>query len=90
MTLSFRGCARPTSPGLVRSFYKPRYALFISMALECLEQNKVWDQAAYGAAAFTKVEAPWQHAYSPGAFPVVPETDLLITSTSLLAKYAPQ
>ena len=75
--------------GLVRSYYRPRYALFVSMAVDCLVHNASWSQAAFSDAVFKQVELPWQtdFASTPG-FSVEPETDLIVTATMLYGKYA--
>ena len=74
--------------GLVRSYYKPRYALLFKMANAALAGNggiSGWDQRAYTSAMLTTVEEPWQTDRT--SFPVEPEADALVVSKAMHAKY---
>lgn len=73
--------------GLVRSYYKERYALFFRIAEATLANGTAWDNDAYCDAIFTEVAKPWQTDTT--TFPVVPESDAIATSRILIAKYAP-
>ena len=68
-------------------FADPRWALFISMANECLATGAVWNQAAYTTKSFNEVELPFQT--STKIYPTAPETDAVATAAALMAKYAP-
>lgn len=72
----------------MRSYYRPRYELFVSMAIECLSNGTVWNQNNYETAVLSTIELPFQKNYSSAwNFPTLPESDLIATSQSLLAKY---
>ena len=71
----------------MRSYYKPRYALFFKMASAVLKAGKGagWDQRAYSEAVLSQVEEPWQTDRT--SFPVEPEADAIDVSKAMHAKY---
>ena len=71
----------------MRSYYKPRYALFFKMASAVLKAGKGagWDQRAYAEAVLSQVEEPWQT--DRRSFPVEPEADAIEVSKAMHAKY---
>ena len=77
--------------GLVRSYYKPRYALLFRMAGAALSANDTsplaqWNQSLFAAAVLAEVELPWQT--STKGFPSHPEGDVIAVSHAMFAKYA--
>jgi hypothetical protein len=65
----------------VRSFYRPRWALYLSMA----QANAT--EAAYCDAVYRNVEQPWQMDRT--TFPIEPEEDAVQVAIALAQLYAP-
>jgi alpha-N-acetylglucosaminidase len=73
--------------GLVRGYYKERWALLLQQATTTIAAGGIWDQAAYCEVMFAQVERPWSNATTP-SFPSTPEHELLDIIDGLYAKYA--
>lgn len=75
--------------GLVRSYYRGRYQLFLDTAMNSLANGTAWKDvnAEYCSDMFLKVALPWQTDTT--TYPVAPEGDAVAVSQKLIAKYAP-
>ena len=67
--------------GLVRSYYRPRWALYLEMA----QRNA--SQAEYCATVLREVELPWQKDFK-SSFPVKPEEDAIAVAREMARVYA--
>jgi hypothetical protein len=87
-----RDYAKKEWGGLVRSYYKKRYALFFQMVDDLLARDgdttlySPWDQQLYQQWVLERVELPWQTDTT--TFPVVPTRDAVAVAEKMFARYA--
>ncbi|KJE88736.1 lysosomal alpha-N-acetyl glucosaminidase [Capsaspora owczarzaki ATCC 30864] len=70
--------------GLMSSYYRPRWELFVSFASAAAESDLPFNDAAFNAAVL-EVEKAWQHSHHN--FTVTPLGDSIAIATRLRAKY---
>merc|ERR1719499_3013906 len=68
--------------GLVKTYYRKRWALYFEMLIESKTEL---DMTAFQDRVFQEVELPWQ--YDLTTFPTVPSKDLESVACKILAKY---
>ena len=71
--------------GLVKGFFRPRWALFCEQVIDAIKSGKSFDQAAFNADVLAKVELPWQN--STEKYPSEPTQDAIEVSKALYQKY---
>ena len=72
--------------GLVGTYYRPRWALFLKYAAAAAAAGGAWDPAGFCEDMLQSVELPWQRDTTP--FPATPTGDALAISKAMHAKYA--
>ncbi|ETO11259.1 hypothetical protein RFI_26116 [Reticulomyxa filosa] len=71
--------------GLVRSYYRPRWKMFVDMLVESVDNGTPWNETIYIDRVFNEFELPWQ--YSHDTFPVVPVNNTINLSCQLYLKW---
>jgi len=72
--------------GLVRSYYWPRWKMFIDMLYESMENGHTeWNETIYIDRVFNEFELPWQ--YSLETFPVEPLNNTIEVACQLYLKW---
>ncbi|XP_077981235.1 alpha-N-acetylglucosaminidase-like isoform X2 [Glandiceps talaboti] len=72
--------------GLMKSYYKSRWQLFINMLVNSTSQHHKFDQKAFEKAVLP-VEIAW--TFEKNVYPITPQGDAITISQQLLAKYEP-